>query len=209
MLLSDRPRRRTLLAGISSLVFGFLTGKARAVTIAGALPWSPGAAAPPAQAHPGPWLFFTPEEASAIEVLVDRLIPPDEKTPGGKDAGCAVFIDRQLAGPYGQAHGLYMQGPFGHGTPEQGDQSPFTPAIRYRRALAALDRLTRAKFAGRPFAEIPQPSTTRCSPALRAARSRSTISTANHSSRFCWRTPRRGSSRIPCTAAIAIWRAGR
>ncbi|HTU55306.1 MAG TPA: gluconate 2-dehydrogenase subunit 3 family protein [Acetobacteraceae bacterium] len=153
--LPGRHRRRTLLAGISSLVFGFLSGKARALTIAGALPWTPGAAAPPAEARLGPWLFFTPAEARATEALVDRLIPPDEKTPGGKDAGCAVFIDRQLAGPYGNAHGLYMQGPFAAGTPEQGDQSPFTPAMRYRRALAALDRLSRQRFAGKPFAAIP------------------------------------------------------
>src|SRR6516165_10997218 len=52
---------------------------------------------------PGPWVYFTPEEGAAIEALVDRLIPPDPQTPGGKDAGCAVFIDRQLAGPYGRA----------------------------------------------------------------------------------------------------------
>lgn len=150
-----RHRRRELLAGASGLVFSLLTGEAHARTIQGALPWSPGGAVPPANGQPGPWLFFTPEEARAAEALVDRLIPPDEKVPGGKDAGCAVFIDRQLAGPYGQAIGLYMQPPFAAGTPQQGDQSPFTPAQLYRRALAALDRVTRDKFAGKGFAEIP------------------------------------------------------
>ena len=48
-----------------------------------------------------PWAFFTAEEGAAVEALVDRLIPPDAETPGGKDCGCAVFIDRQLAGDYG------------------------------------------------------------------------------------------------------------
>ncbi len=33
-----------------------------------------------------------------MEAIVDRIIPPDPETPGGKDAGCAVFIDRQLKG---------------------------------------------------------------------------------------------------------------
>ena len=33
---------------------------------------------------------------------MDRLIPPDPDTPGGKDTGCAVFIDRQLAGALGR-----------------------------------------------------------------------------------------------------------
>jgi Gluconate 2-dehydrogenase subunit 3 len=37
-------------------------------------------------------------EGAAVEALMDRLIPPDPDTPGGKDTGCAVFIDRQLAG---------------------------------------------------------------------------------------------------------------
>ncbi|HUN42533.1 MAG TPA: gluconate 2-dehydrogenase subunit 3 family protein [Acetobacteraceae bacterium] len=150
-----RHRRRELLAGVSGVVFGLLAGEAHARTIKGALPWSPGAAAPPAEAQPGPWQYFTPEEARIAEALVDRLIPPDDKVPGGKDAGCAMFIDRQLAGPFGQASGRYMQPPFAAGTPQQGDQSPFTPAQFYRHALAALDRVSREKFAGKGFAELP------------------------------------------------------
>jgi gluconate 2-dehydrogenase gamma chain len=146
--------RRELLAGISGVAFGVLSGQACARTIRDALPWSPGAAVPPVEARPGPWLFFTLDEASSVEALVDRLIPPDAKVPGGKDAGCAVFIDRQLAGAYGQASGLYMRPPFATGTPEQGDQSSLTPAVRYRRSLAALDRLSRGRFAGKGFAEI-------------------------------------------------------
>ena len=69
-----------------------------------AKPMKPGE--PPAPVTPGIWQFFTPEEGAAIEALVDRLIPPDPQTPGGKDAGVAVFIDRQLAGPYGRSAGL-------------------------------------------------------------------------------------------------------
>ena len=149
-----RHSRRELLAGISTVVFGLLSGEVQARTVQGALPWSPGAAAPPTDVHSGPWLFFTPEEASTVEALVDRLIPPDEKVPGGKDAGCAVFIDRQLAGPFGHASGRYVQPPFAAGTPQQGDQSPLTPAQRYRGSLAALDRLSRQRFGGKGFAAI-------------------------------------------------------
>src|SRR5512135_995970 len=79
---------------------------------------SAGAPPPPLRTEPGIWAFFTPEEGAAVEALVDRLIPPDPETPGGKDAGCAVFIDAQLAGPYGRAQGLYMRPPFADGTPE-------------------------------------------------------------------------------------------
>lgn len=119
-------------------------------------PITDAAAATPVQVVPGGWVFFTPEEATLVEVLVDRLIPPDPATPGGKDAGVAVFIDRQLAGPYGSATALYMRPPFAEGLPNQGPQSPLTPAARYRQALAALDQHTRDAFAGKAFREIPE-----------------------------------------------------
>jgi gluconate 2-dehydrogenase gamma chain len=146
-------RRELLISTAMTLVFSATT--ARALVVKGSLPWAPSAGTPPTAVHPGPWVYFTPEEGAAIEALVDRLIPPDPQTPGGKDAGCAVFIDRQLAGSFGSAEGLYMHGPFTDGTPEQGNQSPLTPAARYRQALAALDKHCRAAYAGKPFAQIP------------------------------------------------------
>jgi gluconate 2-dehydrogenase gamma chain len=85
--------------------------------------------------------------------LADRIIPPDPSTPGGKDAGCVVFIDRQLAGPYGRRAGLYTQGPFEKGTKVQGPQSPDGPAALYRKGLAALDGYCR-KQANKTFAEM-------------------------------------------------------
>jgi gluconate 2-dehydrogenase gamma chain len=130
-------------------------GSARAIEIKDRLPWHSNAGSPPNPIQLGPWQFFTPEEAAAVEAIVDRLIPPDPRTPGGKDAGCAVFIDRQLAGPYGNSQGLYMRPPFMDGTAQQGNQSPLTPADRYRQSLAALDRYCRASFVGKPFAAIP------------------------------------------------------
>ena len=131
-------RRRVLLASTAML----LVARARECeNLAGGagLPWRPFAGDPPQAVKPGPWVFFTPEEGAAVEALVDRLIPPDPETPGGKDCGCAVFIDRQLAGAYGSAQGLYMSPPFLQATPEQGLQAPSTPAQLYRRMLAALD----------------------------------------------------------------------
>lgn len=151
-------RRRDLLAGTAlGLALGAMPAAAR--TIAGALPWVPDAGSPPVPVTPGPWKFFTADEAKAVEALVDRIIPPDPpgsnpQTPGGKDAGCAVYIDAQLAGPFGSARGLYMRPPFQDGTPEQGHQSPLTPAQRYRQSLAALDKHCRDAFAGKSFAEL-------------------------------------------------------
>lgn len=145
-------RRGVLIGSLASILLSLIPARAR--TIAGKLPWHPSAGAPPTPVRPGAWEFFTAEEGTAVEALVDRLIPPDPKTPGGKDAGCAVFIDRQLAGAYGSAQGLYMRPPFHDGTPQQGLQSAKTPAEQYRAALAALDKHCRATQSGKPFAVL-------------------------------------------------------
>lgn len=144
--------RRALLAGTAACI---ITASARAAVIKGALPWSADAINPPQQIRPGPWAFFTPDEGSAVEALMDRLIPPDDHWPGAKDAGCAVYLDRQLAGPYGTAQGLYMRPPFAEGAPTQGPQSPLTPAQRYRSGLAALAAHVKAGFAGKQVHELP------------------------------------------------------
>jgi gluconate 2-dehydrogenase gamma chain len=130
-----------------------LFGSLRASTVKGGLPWKAGSADPPAAITPDGWKYFTPQEAAAVEAFVDRLIPPDPQPPGGKDCGCAVFIDGQLAGP-GRFDGYYMSGPFREGTKQRGPQSPVTPAQQYRKALAALDAAGRAKFANHTFAGL-------------------------------------------------------
>jgi gluconate 2-dehydrogenase gamma chain len=145
-------RRGILAASLASFLLSLLPARAR--TIAGKLPWHPSAGVPPTPVRPGGWEFFTADEAASVEALVDRLIPSDPKFPGGKDAGCAVFIDRQLSGPYGSAQGLYMRGPFADGTPQQGFQSAHTPAEQYRAALAALDKHCRATQSGKSFAAL-------------------------------------------------------
>ncbi len=147
-------KRRELLSSTIAAVFAVTTA-ACATTVTGALPWTASAADPPKPVTPGGWLYFTPEEAGVVEVFVDHLIPPDPKTPGARDAGVAVYIDRQLAGPYGSSAGLYMRPPFADGSPQQGAQSALTPAARYRVALAALDQHCRQRFAGKSYRDIP------------------------------------------------------
>jgi gluconate 2-dehydrogenase gamma chain len=89
-----------------------------------------------------------------MEALADRVIPPDADTPGGKESGSAVFIDRQLAGPYGEQDGLYLRPPFQAGMKNQGAQSEGGPRQSYRLGLAALDKACKAKFSGKEFAEL-------------------------------------------------------
>jgi gluconate 2-dehydrogenase gamma chain len=145
-------RRRDFLAGTAMLVLS--TVKSRATIISDELPWRPNAGTPPVPVRPGPWHYFTSDEARAVEALADRIIPPDPQTPGGKDSGCAVFIDRQLAGPYGSSEGHYNQPPFMNGTKQQGPQSSKGPAAIYREALAALDRHCQSKYQGKRFPDL-------------------------------------------------------
>jgi gluconate 2-dehydrogenase gamma chain len=145
--------RRQLLG--SSAVALLLSSKVlRAAVVRGGLPWRPGSGDPPTAVIPGGWHYFTPQEAKTVEAFVDRLIPSDELSPGGKDCGCAVFIDRQLAGPYGRNESLYMMGPFQPGTKQQGPQSPLTAAQQYRKALAALEGACRSEYGGKSFGEL-------------------------------------------------------
>jgi gluconate 2-dehydrogenase gamma chain len=149
-----RAMNRRQLLGSSAIVLLISSPAARAAIIRGGIPWMPGAADPPHAVTPGGWLYFTPTEAAAVEAVVDRLIPADDLSAGGKECGCAVFIDRQLAGPPGRYDGLYMSGPFQQGTKQQGMQSPLTPDRQYRKALAALDVACRAHFENHSFADL-------------------------------------------------------
>jgi len=149
--------RRYLLASTAVLaVFGVGSRAFGHTYRGGALPWEPNETQPPVPVRPGPWLYFTADEAAALEAIVDRLIPPDDSGPGGKDGGCAVFIDRQLAGSFGNSSRLYMRAPFANGTPSQGPQSPIVPKERYRSSLAALDSYCKTTFAGKGFAALDQ-----------------------------------------------------
>jgi len=145
-------RRRDLLTGTAFALVG--EKMARAGVVAGSLPWEPNVGSPPKPVQPGPWVFFTAAEAAMVEALADRIIPPDAQTPGGRDAGCAVFIDRQLAGPYGRQEGLYTRPPFVKGSKQQGPQSAKSPAELYRATLAALDRYSRSLPGGQPWVEL-------------------------------------------------------
>ncbi|MDA4134969.1 MAG: gluconate 2-dehydrogenase subunit 3 family protein [Thaumarchaeota archaeon] len=51
-------------------------------------------------------------EVPLVNAIAETFIPTDSNGPGGADAGCAYFIDGQLAGKYGASGHMYMQGPF-------------------------------------------------------------------------------------------------
>jgi len=123
-------------------------------TLRGAVPWQEGTAdAPPGVSGSG-YIFFTPAEVSLVDAVVGRLIPDDPVGPGAVEAGVTFFLDRQLAGKFGQGDHYFLGGPWPKGTPEQGYQSRFAPAQLYRAALAAIDKYTGATFDGSVFSKL-------------------------------------------------------
>jgi len=107
----------------------------------------------PAAAAAETYSYLSPAEVKFLEAALARLIPADELGPGAKEAGVAVFIDRQLEGDFGTMAREYRLGPWPEGTPQQGYQSPLTPREIYRAAIAEIDRLCASQY-GRRFSEL-------------------------------------------------------
>jgi gluconate 2-dehydrogenase gamma chain len=111
---------------------------------------APAAAHAPASAEPQAWLTLNHIEADFITAAVDTLIPADELSPSGSDCGVAVFIDRQLAGAFGNGARLYRQGPFLKAKPELGYQLALTPREFFRAGIAAANDFCRRTY-GKEF----------------------------------------------------------
>ncbi len=99
-----------------------------------------------AQARDGevrvPLKFFTAAEARVVIAAAERILPGDESGPGAADAGVVIYIDRQLAGPYGRDKYRYTKAPFVESVPEHGYQGKATPREIYRDGLRELSDFT-------------------------------------------------------------------
>lgn len=85
-----------------------------------------------------PLRFLTAAEAKVVEAACSRIFPSDESGPGAKEAGVVIFIDRQLAGPYGRDKYRYTKPPFVESMPEHGYQGKENPREVYREGIAKL-----------------------------------------------------------------------
>ena len=92
-----------------------------------------------------PLRFLTAAEAKVVQAACERIFPSDESGPGATEAGVVIYIDRQLAGPYGKDKYRYTKGPFVQSMPEHGYQGKETPRELYRAGIQKLD----------DFAELP------------------------------------------------------
>src|SRR3954465_201646 len=110
-------------------------------------------AAAPDAASPG-YSFLNLDEAAFVEALVDHMVPADNLTPKGTDIGINIFIDRALAGAWGNGDRLYMQGPWKKGVPSQGYQLPLTPAQLYRAGVEATNAHCRKTYSNKRFDQL-------------------------------------------------------
>jgi gluconate 2-dehydrogenase gamma chain len=158
---NEGVRRRDVLKGIG------LTGAAAGLATTNVAPVANEAQAQPVtQSHahaPAParndnpadaFRFFTAPEAAVVLALVDTLIPTDDVGPGGVEVGVPTFIDREMASAYGRGARMYLDGPFGEGTPQQGYQLPLAPAELYRVGIADLNAWCVKTRGGKTFDQL-------------------------------------------------------
>ena len=154
----DEPRlsrRRLLTAGAVIGAVPVATAAAAAARGGRDVPDREGRANAPATVeNTSGWTWFTEAEAAFVSAAVGRLIPADDLGPGAVEAGVPVFIDRQLAGPYGRGERWYMQGPWGPGVATQGWQTRLTPAGMYRAAIKAIDAAVAREGKAATFARL-------------------------------------------------------
>lgn len=86
-----------------------------------------------------PLRFFTDAEALIVAAAASRVMPSDETGPGAREAGVVIYIDRQLAGPWGRDARRYTQEPFDDSAAaEFGYQGAASPQRIYRQGLKQL-----------------------------------------------------------------------
>ena len=145
------PRRKFLWgAGVAGTAVA--TGMAPPAANAEPGPAQPAATAP----QPEPLLTLTPTEHAFVVAAVDTFIPADELSPSGSECGVATFIDRQLAGAYGNGARLYRDGPFHKAKPEFGYQLPLNPREFFRAGIAAANEWSRKTY-GKDFDRLAGP----------------------------------------------------
>jgi gluconate 2-dehydrogenase gamma chain len=146
----DSIPRRSFLKGAGA------AGTAVATALSGALstpaeaqpaPTTKDTSAPPAHE---PLLTLTATEAAFLSTAYDVFIPADRLSPSGSDCGLVIYMDRQLAGAWGNGARLYRNGPFMPGRPEQGYQLPLTPREFFATGIKETNAWSRKTY-GKEF----------------------------------------------------------
>jgi gluconate 2-dehydrogenase gamma chain len=146
----DMLKRIATVAGTAPLAPALIATAATTDAVA----QTPAPAPAPAQAPASGYQSLGPDEAGFVEAMVNVMCPADHLTPSGVDCGLATYIDRQLAGGFGQGERLYMRGPWRKGKPQLGYQLPLTPEQFFKAGIAAANAACKARF-GKTFFALP------------------------------------------------------
>jgi gluconate 2-dehydrogenase gamma chain len=134
----DSIPRRSFLKGAGA------AGAAAATALTG--PSEPAQAQAASTALPAAgeaYLTLTATEAAFLSAAYDTFIPADTMSPCGTECGLVTYIDRQLAGAWGNGARFYRNGPFLQGKPEHGYQLPLTPREYFAAGIKAANAWTR------------------------------------------------------------------
>jgi gluconate 2-dehydrogenase gamma chain len=85
-----------------------------------------------------------------LSAVYDTIVPADQLSPSGTDCGLVTYIDRQLAGAWGNGARLYRNGPFLPSKPEYGYQLSLTPREFFAAGIKAANAWT-TKTYGKEF----------------------------------------------------------
>lgn len=94
----------------------------------------------------GLMFFKNDAEFQILAQATERIFPEDDLGPGAIGLGVPYFIDRQLAGAYGENSKEYMQGPFLEGEMTQGYQSRLKRNEMFRQGLQIMQREAQSRF---------------------------------------------------------------
>jgi gluconate 2-dehydrogenase gamma chain len=151
----DTIPRRSFLKGAGAASAAVATAlttpaePAQAQTPGAAVAAAPAAPAAPAAASEA-YLTLTATEAAFLSAAYDTLIPADRLSPSGTDCGLVTYMDRQLAGAWGNGARFYRAGPFPQGKPEHGYQLPLTPREFFTAGIRAANAWSRKTY-GKDF----------------------------------------------------------
>lgn len=91
--------------------------------------------------------FFTNNaEFEILAQATERIFPEDDLGPGAIGLGVPYFIDRQLAGSYGENSKEYMQPPFFPGETTQGYQSRLRRNEMFRQGIDLMQQEAQSRF---------------------------------------------------------------
>ncbi|CEG24131.1 Gluconate 2-dehydrogenase subunit 3 precursor [Planococcus massiliensis] len=92
-------------------------------------------------------IFFKNDaEFQILANATERIFPEDDLGPGAIGLGVPYFIDKQLAGAYGENSKEYMQGPFEEGQTTQGYQSRLKRNEMFRQGLQLMQQEAQSRF---------------------------------------------------------------